>query len=197
MDPLGLGGWSWNPLGDAQTLRHDTANLLNCVADGSSCIHRVEANAAIGAINAASSATGGNADQQIPIPFPCQPGSGLGVAAFFGSLFFIPGVDEAAGLNEGLEGAVTEAGSVAPDLENLSPKIESDLLKRGWTPQEIQEAYENGEQVPAINKANGEAATRYINPTTGKSVVIENGTGEVIHVGGAGFKYGPGSGDLP
>jgi hypothetical protein len=93
--------------------------------------------------------------------------------------------------------ATEEGATAAPDLGNLSPKIEGDLLKRGWTPQEIQEAYDNGEQVPAVNKANGEAATRYINPTTGKSVVIENGSGQVIHVGGEGFKYGPGSGDLP
>jgi RHS repeat-associated protein len=90
-----------------------------------------------------------------------------------------------------------DASTAAPDLANLSPKIERDLIKRGWTPQEIQEAYDNGEQIPAVNKANGAAATRYVNPTTGKSVVIENDTGQVIHVGGSGFKYGPGSGDLP
>jgi hypothetical protein len=93
--------------------------------------------------------------------------------------------------------ATGEDGSAAPDLQNLTPKIERDLLKRGWTPEDIQDAYENGEQVPAVNKANGEPATRYVNPTTGKSVVIENGSGQVIHVGGAGFKYGPESGDLP
>ncbi len=40
-------------------------------------------------------------------------------------------------------------------------------------------------------------ATRYINPTTGQSVVLDDVTKEVIHVGGPGFKYGPGSGDLP
>jgi hypothetical protein len=36
-----------------------------------------------------------------------------------------------------------------------------------------------------------------INPETGQSVVIDNSTGEVIHVGGPGFQYGPGSGDVP
>ena len=93
--------------------------------------------------------------------------------------------------------AAEAGGQVAPDLANLSSKIEGDLVKRGWTPQEIQDAYANGEQIPAVNKANGAAATRYVNPTTGKSVVIENDTGQVIHLGGSGFKYGPDSGDLP
>lgn len=93
--------------------------------------------------------------------------------------------------------AAEGASQVAPDLANLSSKIEGGLVKRGWTPREIQDAYANGEQIPAVNKANGAAATRYVNPTTGKSVVIENDTGQVIHVGGSGFKYGPESGDLP
>lgn len=93
--------------------------------------------------------------------------------------------------------ATEDEGQAAPDLEHLSSKIERQMQQRGWTPQEIQDAYDNGEQVPAVNKANGAAATRYVNPTTGKSVVIENDTGQVIHVGGQGFKYGPGSGDLP
>jgi hypothetical protein len=36
-----------------------------------------------------------------------------------------------------------------------------------------------------------------VHPTTGQSVVADNVTGEVIHVGGPGSKYDPGSGDLP
>ena len=71
------------------------------------------------------------------------------------------------------------------------------MTQRGWTPQRIQEAFDNGEQVNAVNKATGGAATRHINPGTGQSVVIQSGGGEVIHVGGAGFLYGPGSGDVP
>ena len=38
-----------------------------------------------------------------------------------------------------------------------------------------------------IDKDN--SATRYVHPETGRSVVIDNVTGEVIHVGGDGFKY--------
>jgi Colicin E5 ribonuclease domain len=69
-------------------------------------------------------------------------------------------------------------------------KWQNQLAKRGWTPDQIDQAIENGQQVPApnnINPANG--ATRFVNPVTGRSVVIDNVTGEVIHVGGDGFQY--------
>ena len=64
------------------------------------------------------------------------------------------------------------------------------MEQRGWTPQQIDDAIANGKKFPAqnnINPANG--ATRYVNPQTGRSVVIDNKTGQVIHVGGTGFKY--------
>lgn len=48
-----------------------------------------------------------------------------------------------------------------------------------------------------MNKATGNPATRFIHPKTGQSVVIDDVTGQVIHVGGPGFKYGLGSGDVP
>lgn len=111
----------------------------------------------------------------------------------FGGLFTGPG-----------EGAVTNsaeeavaADSAAPDLANLSTKITRQMDQRGWTQEEIQNAFDRGEQVPAINKATSGPATRYINPDTGQSVIIDNTTGEVIHVGGPGFLYGLGSGDAP
>lgn len=41
--------------------------------------------------------------------------------------------------------------------------------------------------VNMVNKAN--SATRYVHPTTGQSVVVDNVTTELLHVGGPGFKY--------
>ena len=74
---------------------------------------------------------------------------------------------------------------------NKSPgKWANQMLRRGWTPQQIEDAIQNGQRFPAenlINPANG--ATRYVSPETGQSVVIDNVTGEVIHVGGPGFQY--------
>jgi hypothetical protein len=67
---------------------------------------------------------------------------------------------------------------------------------RGWTPEDIAVAIESGRQVRAMNKANGNPATRYVHPATGQSVVVDEAASEVIHVGGPGFAYGPASGDL-
>ena len=80
---------------------------------------------------------------------------------------------------------------------SISAKIAGQMEARGWTDESIQEAIKSGDQVQAVNKATGNPATRYINPTTGQSVVVDDVTKQVIHVGGPGFKYGPGSGDLP
>jgi hypothetical protein len=64
------------------------------------------------------------------------------------------------------------------------------LEKRGWTKDQITEALNKGERFPAENLVNkGNPATRYVHPETGQSVVIDNITKEVIHVGGPGFRY--------
>jgi hypothetical protein len=67
---------------------------------------------------------------------------------------------------------------------------ESKMRSRGWTPEQITEAIEAGPKVPAVNLVNpAHSATRYVHPTTGRSVVVDDVTGEVIHVGGDGFVY--------
>lgn len=64
------------------------------------------------------------------------------------------------------------------------------MAQRGWTAQQISEAIQNGQQFPAVNNVNaGNAATRYVHAATGRSVVVDEVTGEVIHVGGDGFVY--------
>ncbi len=64
------------------------------------------------------------------------------------------------------------------------------LEKRGWTKDQITEATSKGERFPAENLVNkGNPATRYVHPETGQSVVVDDVTKEVIHVGGPGFKY--------
>ncbi len=76
-------------------------------------------------------------------------------------------------------------------------KISRQMGPRGWTDSLVDEAVSSGQQVSAMNKATGNAAIRYVHPRTGQSVVIDDVTNEVIHVGGPGFKYGPVSGDVP
>jgi len=76
-------------------------------------------------------------------------------------------------------------------------KISDQMDDRGWTADQIDEAVKSGSRIDAINPYTGAPATRYVNPTTGRSVVIDDATGEVVHVGGDSFRYGPLSGDLP
>jgi hypothetical protein len=64
------------------------------------------------------------------------------------------------------------------------------MQQRGWTPDQITEAISGGQQHPGANNiipTNG--ATRHVHPITGRSVVVDNSTGEVIHIGGDGFVY--------
>lgn len=64
------------------------------------------------------------------------------------------------------------------------------MRQRGWTPDQITEAIRGGQPFPAVNNVTpGHSATRYVQPSTGRSVVVDDITGEVIHVGGDGFVY--------
>jgi hypothetical protein len=71
-----------------------------------------------------------------------------------------------------------------------TPKWRTLLERRGWSEDQIREAIDNGERYPAQNNVNrGNTATRYVHRQTGKSVVVDDLTGEILHVGGAGFRY--------
>jgi len=69
-------------------------------------------------------------------------------------------------------------------------KWENQMNQRGWTEQQINEAILFGDSYSAPNNINqGHGATRYVHPTTGRSIVIDNVTRQIIHVGGDGFLY--------
>ncbi len=69
-------------------------------------------------------------------------------------------------------------------------KWQNQMQKRGWTIQQIDEAIEKGAEFPAENLINkGNTAIRYVHPETKQSVVVDDITGEIIHVGGKDFKY--------
>jgi RHS repeat-associated protein len=64
------------------------------------------------------------------------------------------------------------------------------LAKRGWTPAQITEAITSGKQFSAVNMVNkANSATRYVHPVTGRSVVVDNVTRELLQVGGDGFLW--------
>lgn len=68
-------------------------------------------------------------------------------------------------------------------------KLERQMAARGWTYAQIDEAKAGGQSFPAVNHETGKSATRYIHPDTSRSVIIDDETGETIHVGGDGFVY--------
>jgi Colicin E5 ribonuclease domain len=68
-------------------------------------------------------------------------------------------------------------------------KLKRQMEQRGWTNEQISEAVAKGQQFPAKNFQSGNPATRYVHPTTGRSVIIDNVTKGVIQVGGDGFRF--------
>ena len=65
-------------------------------------------------------------------------------------------------------------------------KLRKQMAARGWTDQQVQEAFATT-PLPALGKHG--PALRYVHPTTGKSVVVDAATGEIFHVGAAGYRY--------
>lgn len=119
------------------------------------------------------------------------PGAHRAYADRSGRLDVLPPAWRCLGRRSRVVGHGRLAGLASPGLRPVLGSVS------GETGDAIQEAMESGQQVKAVNKATGNPATRYVHPTTGQSVGVDDVTGEVIHVGGPGFKYGPGSGDLP
>lgn len=102
-------------------------------------------------------------------------------------LFLMPlGIErEGANLVSNTVGGIWKYGT------NKSPqKWVNQMQQRGWSEQQITEAITSGEKFAAENLVNkGNSATRYVHPKSGQSVVQDNVTKEIIHVGGKNFGY--------
>jgi hypothetical protein len=69
-------------------------------------------------------------------------------------------------------------------------KWANQMAQRGWTEKQITEAITKGNSFKAVNNVNkAHSATRYVHPTTGQSVVIDDVTKELLQVGGKGFLW--------
>ena len=132
----------------------------------------------------------------------------LGLAGAKGVAKFNPNHDELGRFTtgDGADGAghspsIVHASSVTPDKTpagyKLSNKIQRQMRGRGWSVEQIDEAAQLGSRIDATNKATLGPATRYVNPKTGLSVVIDDLTGEVLQVGRQDFVHGIESGDVP
>ncbi|MFN2533029.1 MAG: hypothetical protein ABR555_17225 [Pyrinomonadaceae bacterium] len=70
------------------------------------------------------------------------------------------------------------------------PEIIRQAATRAWTKKMVEDAVSVGQKFPAINKLRtGAAATRYVHPTTGQSVVIDDITNEIKHIDAQRFRY--------
>lgn len=65
-------------------------------------------------------------------------------------------------------------------------KIRAQMQRRGWTEEQILEALLT---MPLPARGKKGPALRYVHPQTGKSLVVDEVTREIFHVGGEGFKY--------
>ena len=68
-------------------------------------------------------------------------------------------------------------------------KLRRQMSSRGWTELQIREAVAMGARFATVNRETDRPATRYVHAVTGRSVVIDDVSGEVIHVGGDDFIY--------
>ncbi len=89
-------------------------------------------------------------------------------------------------LGKGAGDAAETAAKIVPEVDNLSNKIVRQMVTRGWTKQEILDTVNAGKAFPVVNKATGGAATEYVS-ASGKFVVVDNATKQVIQVSGPGF----------
>ncbi len=92
----------------------------------------------------------------------------------------------AAGVEAVMAGRAAKAAEEAVDINNLSNKITRQMT-RGWTKQEILDTVREGDAYAVTNKATGGPATEYVSRSTGKFVVIDNNTGQVLQVSKAGY----------
>jgi Colicin E5 ribonuclease domain len=180
-------------------------NAASCLADTGGCLgsRHALADAGVSALNTASGFATNGQGYTSPLPYGGHPDAAA-FGRFLVSLFgvAIPGGEEdvaGAATSDSTFAGGSAAASASTGLGEaalkISPKIARQMEARGWTTAQIREAMASGRRVSAVNRSTGNAATRYINPTSGQSVVVDNVTGDMVHVGGPGFKYGTGSGD--
>jgi hypothetical protein len=86
------------------------------------------------------------------------------------------------GIDAALAARAAKAAEEAVDINNLSNKIVRQMTSRGWTKQEILDTVREGDAYSVTNKATGGPATEYVSRSTGKFVVIDDNTGQVLQV---------------
>jgi hypothetical protein len=81
---------------------------------------------------------------------------------------------------------MTTPGGLPPLRFSNEPKLRAQMRKRGWTDGQIREALVTA---PVAARGKRGPALRYVHPVTRKSVVVDETTGEIFHVGDEGYRY--------
>jgi hypothetical protein len=115
--------------------------------------------------------------------------SGEDIKPYAMALIFGLGVKEWMSQDEGGGGIGGNTG-LRFGSHHSETKWANQMANRGWTTEEIYEAVKVGQSAPVINQVNpGNAATIYYHPVTGRAVVVDNVTNEILHIGGDNFNY--------
>lgn len=89
-------------------------------------------------------------------------------------------------------GSGTGGGGGSGKGLKYSPKIVKQMANRGWTQGEVERVVATGEQTTVVDRTAGSTpATQYLDRASGKFVVINNATGNVVQVSGPGFLPNP------
>jgi hypothetical protein len=62
------------------------------------------------------------------------------------------------------------------------------MARGGWTKQQILDTIQHGRAFGVINKATGGAAIEYLNPSTGRFVVVDATTGRILQISRSGMQ---------
>lgn len=128
-----------------------------------------------------------------------RPGLDLSRASLYPKLISFARPESPGGLDAGGDSTPGDPNQFEPEKRptralrfgryKSASKWADQMTRRGWTQQQIEEAVNTGKRFDAPNNVNpGNAAGRYVHPGTGRFIVIDEVTNEILQVSGGGFK---------
>jgi hypothetical protein len=147
-------------------------------------------------------------DAQNPAPDEGRVDESYGMDAVIGAVGALAGAEllgsdtigaessSASTATEAAESTATGAAETVPAAENdwslgdfkSAQTWQNQMLQRGWTSEDISSVIQDGEQFPAPNFVNpGNSATRFVDTTTGRFVVRDDVTNEILQISRSGF----------
>jgi RHS repeat-associated protein len=113
---------------------------------------------------------------------------GMGAIGWFSEQMVWNVAGDAAGRGIGLAVDALRGSRAAVDLADISNRVLRNMLKQNSTTKEIADVVERGVAHAVENKATGGAATEYVDAETGRFVVVDDATKQVLQVSGSGHR---------